>query len=368
MEADAAPLPSVLVVDDTPENLRLLATLLGGRDFDVRPVTNGADALRVAAHDPPDLILLDVTMPGMDGFEVCRQLRARPESRETPVIFLTALTDVGDKVKGFAAGGNDYITKPFQLEEVVARVSHHLALRRAQRDLQASMAKLQELEQLRDDLVHMVVHDFRSPLTSLLGGLELAQSQATGSMADYLKMALEGAEALNQMANTLLDVRRMEEGKMPLNLASSDLTAVAADVAKRLASIDRARSIEVAPGPVVTATCDADLVRRVLENLVGNAIKHTPSGGKVVIGVEALADRVRLNVTDSGAGIPVEARARIFEKFGAMRARSERAYHSVGLGLAFSKLAVEAHGGSIGIDSAEPHGSIFWFELPQKPA
>ena len=127
--------PSVLIVDDTAENLRLLATLLGARDFDVRPVTNGHDALRAAAHDPPDLILLDVTMPGMDGFEVCRQLRERAETRDTPVIFLTALTDVGDKVKGFAAGGNDYITKPFQLEEVVARVGHHLALRRAQRDL-----------------------------------------------------------------------------------------------------------------------------------------------------------------------------------------------------------------------------------------
>jgi two-component system sensor histidine kinase/response regulator len=368
MQNDDAPLPSVLVVDDTPENLRLLATLLGSRDFDVRPVTNGDDALRVTANDPPDLILLDVTMPGMDGFEVCRQLRAKPESRDIPVIFLTALTDVGDKVKGFAAGGNDYITKPFQLEEVVARVGHHLALRRAQRDLQASLAKQLELEQLRDDLVHMIVHDFRSPLTALLGGLELAKTQVSGTVAEYVDMAYAGAESLNEMANTLLDVRRMEEGKMPLNLATSDLVAVAGDSARRLASMDRSRTIEVAAASAVAGYCDAELVRRVLENLVSNAIKHTPKGGTVVIRLTGLGDRVRLAVEDSGQGIPVEARSRIFEKFGAMHARTDRSYHSVGLGLAFCKLAVEAHGGTIGIESAVPHGSIFWFELPQAAA
>ncbi len=154
---------------------------------------------------------------------------------------------------------------------------------------------------------------------------------------------------------------------MPLNLAMSDLVAVAGNGARRLASMDRSRTLEVVAESAVSANCDADLVRRVLENLISNAIKHTPSGGTVMIRVTGLGDRVRLAVEDSGQGIPVEARARIFEKFGAMHARSDRSYHSVGLGLAFCKLAVEAHGGTIGIDSAVPHGSIFWFELPQVP-
>ena len=155
---------SVLVVDDTIENLRLLSDLLGEHGYEVRAVTNGRQALQAVERDPPDLILLDISMPEMDGYEVCRRLKASERSQDVPVIFLTALTDTADKVRAFEAGGVDYVTKPFQVEEVLARVKTHVALRRAQADLADSYARLRALEQLRDDLVHMVVHDMRSPL------------------------------------------------------------------------------------------------------------------------------------------------------------------------------------------------------------
>ena len=167
MRQPSAPVASVLVVDDTVENLRVLSDLLGEQGYEVRAVTSGRQALHAVEHDPPDLILLDITMPDMDGFEVCRRLRATEWSKDVPVIFLTALTATADKLRAFDAGGVDYVTKPFQFEEVLARVRTHVALRRAQTALADSYKGLRALEQLRDDLVHMIVHDMRSPLTAL---------------------------------------------------------------------------------------------------------------------------------------------------------------------------------------------------------
>jgi DNA-binding response OmpR family regulator len=140
--AQRKPRPGILVVDDTPENLRLLSGMLGERGLEVRPVTSGRMALKAAARQPPDLVLLDVNMPEMDGFEVCRRLREEPGTRDVPVIFLTALTDHGDKVKAFAAGGVDYITKPFHIDEVMARVKTHLELHQARRELAAHLSRL----------------------------------------------------------------------------------------------------------------------------------------------------------------------------------------------------------------------------------
>ncbi len=363
-EAMTAPTPSILLVDDSVENLRLLAGMLATRGFDARPVTSGPEALEAVAHEMPDLILLDVTMPGMSGFDVCARLRERPEWRDIPVIFLTALTDVSDKLKGFAVGGVDYITKPFQLEEVLARVTSQLALRRARRDLEQTIVKLHELERLRDDLSNMIVHDIRSPLTTLLLQLELLRMDLTGDAAAAVDNAIDSGRRLNDMASTLLDVSKLEEGKMPLARAPADLTKLADEVRAALAGLEPDRVITLVPSGPARANCDAAIVRRVLENLVSNGIKHTPRGGKLTIEVTSMPGRVRVAVRDEGQGVPAEAKQRIFEKFGSAIVRRDAAYHSVGLGLAFCRLAVEAHGGTIGVEDAVPHGSVFAFELP----
>ena len=359
---------SVLVVDDTIENLRLLSSLLGEQGYEVRPVTSGRQALQAVEHDPPDLILLDITMPDMDGYEVCRRLQTSEGSKGVPIIFLTALTDTADKVRAFDAGGVDYVTKPFRFEEILARVKTHVALRRAQVALDDSYRRLRELEQLRDDLVHMVVHDMRSPLTGVLTNLALMQREAATMSApirEDLHAALESAEALNRMANDLLDVSRLEQDKMPLQRAPCDVSKIASDVGAALGMMDRLRQIDVeSPGPL-EVRCDATIVRRILENLVSNGIRHTPAGSRIRISIVDADSRVRIAVADEGYGVPPEARKKIFEKFGTVEARNERAYQSVGLGLAFCKLAVEAHGGTIGVDSGLPAGSVFWFELPR---
>jgi two-component system, sensor histidine kinase and response regulator len=358
---------SVLVVDDTIENLRLLTSLLTDQGLEVRPVTSGRQALQAVASDPPDLILLDITMPDMDGLEVCTRLKAAEQSRDIPVIFLTALTDMTDKVTAFAAGGVDYITKPFQIEEVLARVRVHLALRRAQSELAESYRRLQGLEQLRDELVHMLVHDMRSPLLGLTMGLSMLEDGPTPlspENAETLRVAIETANDLSRMANDLLDVNRLEEGQMPLERSLQDLTGIAEDVRTLLGQIDRRRRIDLASDGPVEALCDRDLIRRVLENLVGNAVKHTPPGSSVSISIERRQGGARVAVHDEGRGVPASAREKIFEKFGTVETRRNESYHSAGLGLAFCKLAIEAHGGIIGIEPRDPTGSTFWFELP----
>ena len=367
LNQEAASPACVLVVDDTIANLRLLSNMLSEEGYDVRAVTNGPQALQAVERDPPDVILLDITMPEMDGYEVCRRLKARDRSKDVPVIFLTALTDTADKVRAFDAGGVDYVTKPFQLEEVLARVKTQVALRQARAALAGSYRRLRTLEQLRDDLVHMVVHDMRSPLLALLVNLRVLKrpgSALNDESRETLEDAIQSAEALNRMANNLLDVSRLEAGKMPIERRVWELTRMADEVRMALGTMDRETRIEVESPGEVDVSCDGTLVRRIMENLVSNAIKHTAAGTPIRISIARGDGRVQVAVHDKGGGVPPQARAKIFEKFGAVESRHERAYHSVGLGLAFCKLAIEAHGGTIGVDPGVPAGSTFWFELP----
>ena len=211
---EAVPAPSVLIVDDTVDNLRLLAEVLGEQGYEVRPVTSGRQALQAVEQDPPDLILLDINMPEMDGYEVCRRLRLNERCRDLPVIFLTAMADTASKVRAFNMGGVDYITKPFQLDEVLARVRTHIALQRARAALAQSYRRLRALETLRDDLVQMIVHDMGSPLLAVQINLENVKRQATAldeHSRESLRDAASSAEELQRMIQRL--ARRKPAGR-----------------------------------------------------------------------------------------------------------------------------------------------------------
>jgi len=374
MKSPEAP-PSILVVDDTVENLRLLSRLLSVHGYEIRPVTNGRAALQAVDHDPPDAILLDLNMPDMNGYEVCEALKQREHLRDIPVIFLTAMVGTQDKVKAFEVGGVDYITKPFQVEEVLARVRTHVALRRARTELADSYARLRAMSALRDDLFHMIVHDMRSPLTVLVGSLEVLRLEVaealgcdpdrlSGGVADEWRAAMRSTQLLACMANNLLDVSRLEAGMMPVERAPHDLVPIAESVRADLVNLERERPLELVASGALTASCDVGLVRRVIENLVNNAIKHSPPRGRVrIVLTHAAPVTARVAVHDEGPGVPPEAREAIFDKYRSLGTRRQ-AYHSAGLGLAFCRLAVEAHGGAIGVDSSDKGGSVFWFELP----
>ena len=345
---------NILVVDDMPENLRLLSTILRKSGYEVRPATSGRQALTACELDPPDLVLLDINMPEMSGYELCTELRKRENLKDLPIIFLTALNDVTDKLRAFEVGGVDYITKPFHLEEVQARVKTHLALRRTRLELKQSLSSLQAIERLRDDLVHMIVHDMRSPIAVVMGHLQLAQDDPgiSEETRTDLMQAIRSTQVLSRMANELLDVRRLEEGKLPLLRAEHDLQELATHAKAALANLERERAIQVRATEPVRIVCDGALIGRVLENLLSNAIKHTPLASESI------------SVLDNGPGVPPEISQKLFEKFTSAANRRSGRYHSAGLGLAFCKLAVEAHGGTIGVEARKPQGSKFWFELP----
>lgn len=360
---------TVLVVDDTPENIDVLYGLLKS-DYKVKAAPNGEKALAIAfSDDPPDVILLDVMMPGIDGFEVCRRLKADPRTAHIPVLMVTALTERDERITGIDAGANDFLTKPVDPQDVTLRVRNAAHAKRLFDEVQENYERLRELEELRDNLTNMIVHDMRSPLTGMLGYLELLGMTALEKLDEREQKSLQGATqagfSLSEMISSLLDVSRLESGEMPLNLDACDLRSLVSEALNLLGSlVDRTNVVYEPPQKEILANCDAELIRRVISNLAGNSIKYTPNDGEVRITVEGGDSRVLVSVADTGPGIPPDFHERIFEKFGQAEAGKERKKYSTGLGLTFCKLAVEAHGGQIGIESEVGKGSTFWFELP----
>jgi two-component system, sensor histidine kinase and response regulator len=360
----------ILIVDDTPVNIQILAAILKKNGYEVGIATNGRQALEAMDRVNPALILLDVMMPEMDGFETCRHLKENGAWREVPVIFLTAKTEASDIVQGFELGAVDYVAKPFNAHELLARVNTHLSLRRQKLELEANYRRLSELERLRDSLVHMVVHDLRSPLLGLSGCLQLLQGDLADTLqpeqAEDLDSALTAAQRLGEMVSSLLDVSRLEAGQMPLDKHMHDLQPVIAGAIESLGGLTKGRKVAFTPpDPAISILCDGEVVGRVVANLVANALKFTPSSGEVRVTACTAEESVKVAIADTGPGIPEEYRERIFQKFGQVEGQAEGKKHSTGLGLTFCKLAVEAHGGLIGVDSVVGEGSTFWFTLPK---
>lgn len=363
---------NILMVDDLPSNLELLGGMLKRRGYRTRAAVSGEAALQAAAAEPPDLVLLDINMPGMDGYEVCRRLKAEVRTSGAPVIFLSALSETLDKVKAFGVGGVDYIGKPFQLEEVEARVRTHLELRAQKQALLRNYERLQELEKMRDGLVHMIVHDLRSPLSAIIAYLDLLGRDFGGPLPDNaaedIAEARKAAGLMLRLVSDLLDASKMENGKMKLALTEIEVAPLLESVAAGLQSLARTRELSVLPGEPVRVSADSELLTRVVQNLVSNALKYAPRGGYVRLAVRREGGAARVSVENNGPDIPAEFQRKIFEKFGQVDSGGARQPYSTGLGLNFCKLAVEAHGGRIGVDSAPGKPTTFWFELQVMPA
>jgi two-component system sensor histidine kinase/response regulator len=364
---------SILVVDDTPANLQILFQMLKRKGYRARPVPSGTLALRAVEYEPPDLILMDINMPVLDGISTCIQLKENELYRDIPVIFVSARNDTFDKIKAFKAGGVDYVTKPFDTEEVLSRVETHLKIRSLQQQLQdrnrhlkENYQQLQELEELRDGLVNMVIHDMRSPLSVIRSALGLLQQdlgeQMDAENKEDIEDAVASANTLMTMISNLLDISRMEGGEMPLTISRCDVQEVAEGVLRDLAVLTRNHTVTTdiqTENP--NANCDKEVVRRIITNLMTNALKFTQKGGDICLRVERCDNRLEVSVLDSGRGISSEYHEKIFKKFGQSETHGKS--DASGLGLTFCKLAVESHGGKIGIESEMGTGSRFWFTL-----
>jgi signal transduction histidine kinase len=358
-----------MIADDEPENLNVLEALLSGVGYRVAVFPRG-DLLLAAAPDAhPDLILLDIRMPGMDGYDVCRRFKADERLAAIPIIFISALSAVEDIAAGFECGGVDYIAKPFHEAEVLARLRTHIALHGAYDRLALQHARLSTLERQRDTFVHMLVHDMRSPLQAILGHLQLIEVSHTRYLdaedLDSLCTAIASTQLLARMVSAVIDVSRMEDGDIPLRrvrVAVRDVLQAAC--AQVINPMNRRDIVEDIADLCPALWCDVDLSVRIVANLIANALKYSPEGSELVFGAAADPRGVRIWVRDRGAGIPAGYHQRIFEKFGVADQPLGPGAVSTGLGLAFCRLAVEAQGGIIGVESASGQGSTFWFTLP----
>ena len=362
----------ILVVDDNAENRALAEATLTDDGYRVVLASGGEGAITAFVRERPDCVLLDVRMPGMDGPAVCERIRALPGGADVPIVFVTALRDVETFDRALGAGGDDFMTKPFRPNELVARVEAALKLRRlaAERsELYAQIKQqrddLQRLQLQKEQLVSFLVHDLKNPVHAIELHAELVLRDRDGS--DRSRRAAgkirEEGRALSRMITTLLDIAKADEGRLAPSRQRIELVPLVASVVDELevraqdAGIRLTQHVEA---PELHA--DPDLVRRVLENLIENAIRHAPEGSEIRVTSRVARGGVELRVHDTGPGVPAEQRERVFERF--VQVGDESSGRNRGLGLAFCKLAVEAHGGRIWIEDASP-GAAFcvWMEV-----
>lgn len=369
---------NVLIVDDTPENLRLLSNMLAAAGYRVRAVTSGARALTAIQASPPDLVLLDIMMPEMNGYDVCQRLKENEPTRNIPIIFLSALDETEDKLRAFEVGGVDYVAKPFQLPEVIARVEAHVKLRRFQQELEAANAELgrqlqtvQELnKQLHsrneelDAFAHTVAHDLRNPLNVVLGYSNLLVTRVpldeTGmKAADGIWRA---ATSMTGIIKALLLLAGVRKQPLPENTLI-DMKQVVQDSLVRLTPfIEKAQAEIVQPETWPTVSSYAPWLEEVWVNYIDNALKYGGNPPRIEIGATALTDdRVRFWVKDNGPGIPDEQQEHLFVPF--QRLGESRA-EGHGLGLSIVHRIMERLGGEVGVESALGQGSTFFFSLP----
>lgn len=361
----------ILVVDDDRINIRILEGILKREGYTLFSTVTAEEALDVYPSYKPDLVLLDVMLPGIDGFETCRRLRATYGDACAPILFITAKAESEDVVTGFNAGGADYLPKPFRAKEALVRIRTHLERR-------FYAAQLIKANEAKNKFLGMCAHDLRNPLASIRGLAEFLREPSIGPLnaeqADIVGSIHGASQAMLDLVNELLDIATIEAGELRLAPAPTPLRELA-DKAIRFASIEAARKntrIQLEPdsaSPVVAL--DAARIRQVVDNLLSNAVKYSPPGSLVLVRVEQTdgpASPAVLSVRDQGPGIPEAERGRLFQDFGRLSVKPTGGEKSTGLGLAICRKIIEAHRGRIEAVNQPEGGCVFSFELPTSPA
>ncbi len=361
----------VLVVEDDAAIRTLIASGLKKAGLDVAVAADGQEGLEAVRAAPPDLILSDWMMPRMDGVAFCQEVKADPALRGIFFVLLTAKTQVQDKIQGLSLGADDYLTKPFQQAELLAKVRASLRVKRLQDDLAERNSRLLELDGMKDEFLGMAAHDLRNPL----GVIRLwAESVADGLLgpvtpkqANALAVIQKHADSMLQLINDLLDISKIESGKVELRRADEDLAALLASYVEANAVLADRKGIgmilQAAPG-LPNVSVDRERIGEILNNLISNALKFTRPGGKVTLSLSAEGDLLRLDVADTGLGIAPEDLPKLFQKFSQTRTKSTAGERGTGLGLAIVKKLVELHGGGISVSSILGQGTTFSLTLP----
>jgi two-component system sensor histidine kinase/response regulator len=372
---DAAEKPTVLVVDDTPDNLALMSTLLKGQ-YKVKVANSGEKALKMVAAHPPDLILLDVMMPGMDGREVLQHLKENPRTANVPVIFLTSNDQECDEELGLNLGAVDYITKPFSIPITLARIRNHMRLK-LQTDQLAAMAvesdrlrdEAQRATCAREDVVAVVAHDLRTPLTTILMTARFLEGPARDD--PFLAPAKLGgrifraASRMEALIKDLLDLAAIDAGQLAVDQQPIKVQPLAAEAIEMMLPLATGKDLRLSASlenADVLLSCDRGRVLQVFANLIGNAVKFTLSGGEITVLGRVDNAAYRFTVQDSGPGIAADQLPHIFDRYWQGRSTDRR---GVGLGLSIAAGIVTMHGGRIWASSELGKGSSFHFTLPR---
>lgn len=360
--------PCVLIVDDEASNIAILDRLF--RDtYRTVTCTSGQAALDLLASETFDLVLLDIMMPLMSGLDVVKAMRAEPRTAELPVILISARMDENDIVEGLTIGANDYITKPFRLAELRARVRTQLTLKRLQDERRETISELREAHDMKDRFLRIASHDLKGPLSNLRLVHYLIRQQVTeeSRLFELVSTADSNLTTMQNVINEFLDLAALQSGKIDLRLDTISLNAVVADLVQqyRLNALKKDITIKTSIEGMVHA--DKGRLTQALGNLVSNALKYSPKDSTVTICTELHEDRIRVTISDQGPGVPPDEHDRLFTQFGKLSARPTDGESSTGLGLWIAKHLTELQGGKIGVDTRESGGSIFWIEMPAAP-
>ena len=378
MTPEAAPrIQKVLVVDDNAMNRQVAEGHLVAAGYAVILAESGEEGLAALEARAPDLVLLDVLMPGLDGFETCKRMKQLPKGKDAPVVFLTALGDLGSHQKAIESGADDFLTKPINRTELLIRVRSLMWVKHLRDELtqgydliRSQRDALLQAQRQKAELSALVVHDLKNPLTAILVNVEFLVQQASLAADDRAALSdvFSAAQAMHRMVINLLDISRSEDGMLIPKLGEVALAHMVEEVCGAVGRRSAEQGIKLAHEVGVdTVTADRDLLRRLIENLLDNAIKYAPGGGTIEVRVSPSTDGTcEIHVNDQGPGVPLESREKIFEKYAQLdRHGGAHASHSRGLGLAFCRLAAEAHGGRIWVEENRPRGSSFRVRLPR---
>ncbi len=363
----------ILIVDDTPLNLNVLMNFLEAAGYKVLIATDGESAVEQAEYARPDIILLDVMMPGIDGFETCRRLKANQITQKIPVIFMTALTDTSDKVRGFEAGAVDYITKPLQQEEAIARVNTHLELARKQQRIEQLMeqdrVQFENLSYMKDQLLSTASHELKNPLASIMLSIEILKrslNHDAGLILERLNVIQHSALYMRDLIANLLDIARLET-QVELRKVEISINQLIRDSLSRQMSFSSEQGVALITSlseKDITVYCEPFQIDQVVQNLLSNAIKYSPPGGKVEISTSSDGSNAYVEISDEGLGIPQQAIPYIFEKFYRVETAEHRAISGTGLGLSIVREIIRQHQGEIEVHSHEGKGTTFRLSLP----
>ena len=392
-----------LIAEDSRTQALQLKLLLESYGFEVVVAVNGDEALKAARLRTPDVVISDIVMPERDGYALCRALKEDEATREVPVILVTSLAEPLDVVRALAAGADNFITKPYDEDQLVRRVngtverkrsrdsqvtvagkSFEITAKREQvldvlvsaledmsvknAELEASRAQLTQATSRRDEVLHVVSHELRGPLSVLSMAADIfgmdAQNGATPAQQQvFSQRVVRQAKRMLAIVDDLVDTSHIDAGELRVEPHRADLVIVVREAIDRIRPSLERHTVELRAPASLAIDIDVDRIEQVIANLLSNAIKYSPDGGPIIVSVENGATTATVSVADSGIGVPADSLPRLFERY--FRAPgSERAAKGIGLGLFVTKRLIQAHGGSVGVVSEAGHGSTFSFELP----